>query len=189
VALIDLSSRTIRARIVYYGPGLGGKTTNLRTIHRLQGGAAPFVSIAGTGDRTLFFDSLPIDIDDVLGWRLRFDLYTVPGQDAYERTRLAVLNGADGVVFVADARVERLEENRRSLDELRRQLARQGKPIESFPLILQYNKMDLPDALAAPEIDRLLEAGSAPRFEAAAVAGRGVVETLRAACKLVTASL
>ncbi len=189
MAAIDLSARIIRAKIVYYGPGLGGKTTNLRTIHRLLGGAGPLVSIVGTAERTLFFDSLPIDIEDVAGFRLRFQLYTVPGQETYERTRLAVLNGADGVVFVADARTERLEENQQSLDELRQQFERQGKLAETFPLVLQYNKMDLPDAVPASELDRLLAAPLAPRYEAAAVAGVGVIETLRAACKLVTASL
>ncbi len=189
MALIDLSARTIRAKIVYYGPGLGGKTTNLRTVHRLLGGAGPLVSIAGTAERTLFFDSLPIDIEDVAGYRLRFDLYTVPGQETYERTRLAVLNGADGVVFVADARAERLQENQQSLAELRQQVEHRGKLAETFPLVLQYNKMDLPDAVPAVKLDRLLGAGPTPRYEAAAVAGSGVIETLRAACKLVTASL
>lgn len=189
MALIDLSARTIRAKIVYYGPSLGGKTTNLRTIHRLQGDAAPMVSIAGAAERTLFFDSLPFDAGDVAGFRLRFLLYTVPGQDDYERTRLAVLNGADGVVFVADARTDRLPENRRSLDELRHLLERQGKPMGAFPLVLQYNKMDLPDAASVPDLDLALGMESTPRYEAAAVTARGVIETLRAACGLVMASL
>jgi len=191
MALIDLSGREIHGKIVYYGPGLGGKTTNLRSLHgRLPDGRKGELRSIATGDeRTLFFDFLPLDLGRVGGFAVRFQLYTVAGQGRYERTRAAVLHGADGAVFVADAQAARLEDNRRSLRELRDNLAAQGKPLAGFPLVLQYNKMDLPDALPAAELDRHLNPTGLPRIEAAARHGTGVVETLRAICKLVARSL
>ena len=188
MAIINVAAREIHGKIVYYGPGLGGKTTNLRYIH----GKVPAVtkgelrSIATATERTLFFDFLPLDLGTVHGFTIRYRLYTVPGQDAYERTRIAVLNGADGVVFVADAQQDRLQDNLHSLEELAQNVSQQGKRFLDFPLVLQYNKMDLPDALSTPELDRHLNTSGAPRFEAAAVEGVGVFETLRAICKLVT---
>lgn len=191
MALIDLAGRTIRGKIVYYGPGFGGKTTNLRSIYAglPPGTGRALEEIATEDGRTLFCDVLPLDLGAVLGYRVHYDLYTVPGQVLYERTRTAVLNGADGVVFVADAQADRLPENRQSLEELARNVERQGKRADAFPLVMQYNKMDLPGALPAAELDRSLNAIGAPRFEASAVTGRGVVETLREICKLVTRAL
>lgn len=191
MALIDLAARQIHGKIVYYGPGIGGKTTNLRQLHRRLPNAATgdLHSLASPNQRTLFFDRLPLDLGRVHGFTVRYRLYTVPGQPRSDRTRLAVLNGADGAVFVADARRDRLADNLQSLDELAAHLALHGKSAPDYPLVLQYNKMDLPDALPASALDRSLNPGHAPRFEASAVAGIGVVETLRAICQLVTRAL
>ncbi len=191
MALINVAAREIHGKIVYYGPGLGGKTTNLRYIHRKIPAATKgeLSSIATETERTLFFDFLPLDLGTVHGFTIRYRLYTVPGQDAYERTRIAVLNGADGVVFVADAQQNRLQDNLHSLEELAQNVSQQGKRFLDYPLVLQYNKMDLPDALPTQELDRHLNTRGAPRFEAAAVEGVGVFETLRAICKLVTTKL
>jgi signal recognition particle receptor subunit beta len=191
MALIDVAAREIHGKIVYYGPGLGGKTTNLQYIH----GHIPattkgeLLSIATETERTLFFDFLPLDLGNVHGFTIRFHLYTVPGQVRYERTRIAVLNGADGVVFVADAQRDRLPDNLESLRELDQNIAGQGKKLLDFPLVMQYNKMDLPDVLPAIELDRHLNTIQVPRFEAVAVAGTGVFETLREISKLVTNKL
>ena len=187
MALINVAAREIHGKIVYYGPGLCGKTTNLQYIHSAipAGTKGDLLSIATETERTLFFDFLPLDLGKVHGFTIRFHLYTVPGQVRYERTRLAVLNGADGVVFVADARRDRLQDNLQSLRELAQNVAAQGKRLLDFPLVLQYNKMDLPDALPVSVLDRYLNTIRVPRFEATAVTGAGVFETLRAICKLV----
>jgi signal recognition particle receptor subunit beta len=191
MALINVAAREIHGKIVYYGPGLCGKTTNLQYIHGKipSGTKGDLLSIATETERTLFFDFLPLDLGKVHGFTIRFHLYTVPGQVLYERTRIAVLNGADGVVFVADAQRERLQDNLQSLRELAQNVAAQGKRFLDFPLVMQYNKMDLPTALPVPVLDRYLNTIRVPRFEAVAVNGTGVFETLRAVCKLVTNKL
>jgi signal recognition particle receptor subunit beta len=191
MALINVAAREIHGKIVYYGPGLCGKTTNLQVIHgRIpQNGRSDLLSIATETERTLFFDFLPLDLGKVHGFTIRFHLYTVPGQILYERTRVAVLNGADGVVFVADAQRDRLADNLQSLRELAHNLTNQGKRLLEFPLVMQYNKMDLPTALPTPVLDRYLNTIKVPRFEAVAVEGTGVFETLRAISKLVVNKL
>jgi len=196
MALINIAAREIHCKIVYYGPGLSGKTTNLKYIH----GQVPkeakgeLLSIATETERTLFFDFLPLDLGRVRGFQTRFHLYTVPGQVLYERTRVAVLNGADGVVFVADSQRNKLEENVRSLQELARNITRQGKRFAQFPVILQYNKRDLPNALAVPILDRYLryrtsDGNLIERFESVASTGKGVFDTLKAISKLVISKL
>ncbi|RIK36853.1 MAG: gliding-motility protein MglA [Chloroflexi bacterium] len=191
MALINVAAKEIHGKIVYYGPGLCGKTTNLQVIHgRIpQNGRSDLLSIATETERTLFFDFLPLDLGKVHGFTIRFHLYTVPGQILYERTRVAVLNGADGVVFVADAQRDRLADNLQSLRELAHNLTNQGKRLTEFPMVMQYNKMDLPTALPTPVLDRYLNTIKVPRFEAVAVQGRGVFETLRAISKLVVNKL
>jgi mutual gliding-motility protein MglA len=191
MALINVAAREIHGKIVYYGPGLCGKTTNLQVIHGKipQSGRSDLLSIATETERTLFFDFLPLDLGKVHGFTIRFHLYTVPGQILYERTRVAVLNGADGVVFVADAQRDRLADNLQSLRELAHNLTNQGKRLLEFPLVMQYNKMDLPTALPTPVLDRYLNTMKVPRFEAVAVDGTGVFETLRAISKLVVNKL
>ncbi|HYI14745.1 MAG TPA: gliding-motility protein MglA [Thermomicrobiales bacterium] len=191
MALINVAAREIHGKIVYYGPGLCGKTTNLQFIHGKipQNGRGDLLSIATETERTLFFDFLPLDLGKVHGFTIRFHLYTVPGQILYERTRVAVLNGADGVVFVADGQRDRLADNLQSLRELAHNLTNQGKRLLEFPLVMQYNKMDLPTALPTPVLDRYLNTIKVPRFEAVAVNGTGVFETLRAISKLVVNKL
>lgn len=191
MALINVASREIHGKIVYYGPGLCGKTTNLQYIHSKipANGRSDLLSIATETERTLFFDFMPLELGKVHGFSIRFHLYTVPGQILYERTRVAVLNGTDGVVFVADAQRERLADNLQSLRELAQNLKNQGKRLVDFPLVMQYNKMDLPNALPTPVLDRYLNTIKVPRFEASAVNGQGVFETLRAVSKLVVNKL
>jgi signal recognition particle receptor subunit beta len=191
MALINVAAREIHGKIVYYGPGLCGKTTNLQYIHRRipQESKGNLLSIATETERTLFFDFLPLDLGKIHGFTIRFHLYTVPGQVLYERTRVAVLNGADGVVFVADSSRERLKDNLESLHELSQNIKAQGKRFTDYPLVLQYNKRDVPTALPVPILDTYLNSIKVPRFEAVAMDGTGVFETLRAICKLVTNKL
>ena len=196
MALINIAAREIHCKIVYYGPGLSGKTTNVKHIHSQvpKEARSEILSIATETERTLFFDFLPLDLGRVRGFHTRFHLYTVPGQVLYERTRVAVLNGADGVVCVADSQRNKLEENVRSLQELARNITRQGKRFAEFPVILQYNKRDLPNALPVPVLDKYLRYRGAngnlvDRFEAVASSGRGVFDTLKAISKLVISRL
>jgi signal recognition particle receptor subunit beta len=196
MALINIAAREIHCKIVYYGPGLSGKTTNLKYIHSQvpKEAKGELLSIATETERTLFFDFLPLDLGRVRGFQTRFHLYTVPGQVLYERTRVAVLNGADGVVFVADSQRNKLEENVRSLQELARNITRQGKRFAEFPVILQYNKRDLPNALPVPVLDRYLryrtsDGNLVERFESVASSGRGVFDTLKSISKLVISKL
>ena len=191
MALINVAAREIHGKIVYYGPGLSGKTTNLQFIHsRIPNNTkGDLLSIETETERTLFVDFLPLDLGKVHGFSIRFHLYTVPGQILYERTRVAVLNGADGVVFVADAGRDRLPDNLQSLRELAQNLTAQGKRFLDYPLVMQYNKMDLPEALPIPVLDRYLNTIRVPRFEAVARDGKGVFETLRAISKLVVNKL
>jgi signal recognition particle receptor subunit beta len=191
MALINVAAREIHGKIVYYGPGLCGKTTNLQYIHKRipQESKGNLLSIATETERTLFFDFLPLDLGKIHGFTIRFHLYTVPGQVLYERTRVAVLNGADGVVFVADSNRDRLKDNLESLTELSQNIKAQGKRFSDYPLVLQYNKRDTPTALPVPILDTYLNSIKVPRFEAVAMDGSGVFETLRAICKLVTNKL
>ena len=191
MALINVAAREIHGKIVYYGPGLCGKTTNLQYIHGKipSGSKGDLLSIATETERTLFFDFLPLDLGKVQGFTVRFHLYTVPGQVLYERTRIAVLNGADGVVFVADAQRERLQDNLTSLKELAENISQSGKRFLDFPLVMQYNKMDLPNALADPGARSLSEHDPRPAVRGDGVQRAGVFETLRAICKLVTNKL
>jgi signal recognition particle receptor subunit beta len=196
MALINIAAREIHCKIVYYGPGLGGKTTNLKYIHSQvpKDAKGELLSIATETERTLFFDFLPLDLGRVRGFQTRFHLYTVPGQVLYERTRVAVLNGADGVVFVADSQRNKLEEDVRSLQELARNITRQGKRFAEFPVVIQYNKRDLPNALPVPILDRYLRYRTSDgqlveRFESIATTGRGIFDTLKAISKLVISKL
>ncbi|NJP05670.1 MAG: gliding-motility protein MglA [Chloroflexaceae bacterium] len=191
MALINVPAREIHCKIVYYGPGMCGKTTNLQYIHSQVSGEhkGNLLSIATETERTLFFDFLPIDIGKVRGFQTRFHLYTVPGQILYERTRIAVLNGADGVVFVADSQRDKLEENVRSLRELAVNITKQNKKFQEFPVVLQYNKQDMPNALPVQVLDRYLNSLHWQRFEAVAPQGKGVFDTLKAISKLVISKL
>jgi hypothetical protein len=182
MSLVNHSTKEITAKIVYYGPGRCGKTTNLQYVFsRLpEDRRGKIVSLATEKDRTLFFDFLPLDLGPISGFQTRFQLYTVPGQVYYNATRRLVLQGADGVVFVADSQRSLMDENRESLDNLRENLSSWGMTLEELPLVFQYNKRDLPDIALPNEIARLLDVGNRPAFEGVAVQGRGVLDTLRA---------
>ncbi len=191
MALINIASHEIHCKIVYYGIGYCGKTTNLQYVHKsiTPNARGEMLSIATETERTLFFDFLPLDLGTVHGFRTRFHLYTVPGQILYERTRLAVLNGADGIVFVVDSQAEKFEENVQSIAELDMHMRRIGKDMNTFPLIMQWNKRDMPNALPVGVLERYLNRRRAPSFEAVASAGKGVFATLRAISKSVIAQL
>src|SRR5262245_44644577 len=191
MALINVAAREIHCKIVYYGPGMGGKTSNLQYIHAQVSKEAKgeLLSIATETERTLFFDFLPLDLGKVRGFQTRFHLYTVPGQVLYERTRVAVLNGADGVVFVADSQRNKLEENIKSLRELAVNITKQNQRFQEFPIVLQYNKRDIPGALSVPVLDKYLNGMKWQRFEAIATTGVGVFDTLKSISKLVISKL
>lgn len=182
--LVNFTSREITCKLVYYGPGRSGKTTNLQYIH----GRVPeqrrgrMVSLATQSDRTLFFDFLPLELGVISGFTTRFQLYTVPGQVYYNATRRLVLQGADGVVFVADSQARRFDENVESFQNLQENLLDQGVDIRQLPLVLQYNKQDLPPelVLAPNELDEALNFRSVPSVPADALHGTGVFETLKA---------
>ncbi|MBA3854697.1 MAG: gliding-motility protein MglA, partial [Gemmatimonas sp.] len=183
MSLVNYATREITCKIVYYGPGRSGKTTNLHYIH----GQVPtdrkgqMVSLATQTDRTLFFDFLPIDLGTISGFTTRFQLYTVPGQVYYQTTRKLVLQGADGVVFVADSQSRQLQENIESFQDLHANLAEQGVNARQMPMVIQYNKIDLPDELRTPvpELEEQINFRGIPSFTADALHGPGVFETLR----------
>jgi signal recognition particle receptor subunit beta len=191
MALINVAAREIHCKIVYYGIGYCGKTTNLQYVHHQipQTAKGDLISIATETERTLFFDFLPLDLGTVHGFRTRFHLYTVPGQVLYERTRVAVLNGADGIVFVVDSQKDRLEENFQSIIELETNMRHFGKDLGSFPFVIQWNKRDVPGALPIATLDRYLNRRRVPAFEAVAIQGAGVFPTLRTISKSVMACL
>jgi signal recognition particle receptor subunit beta len=183
VSLVNYATREITCKIVYYGPGRSGKTTNLHYIYQRVPDArrGNMVSLATQTDRTLFFDFLPLDLGAISGFTTRLQLYTVPGQVYYHTTRKLVLQGADGVVFVADSQARQLEENIESMQDLHANLAEQGVDVRGIPLVLQYNKRDLPPDLIldVPELEEALNFREVPSFAADALHGTGVFETLR----------
>ena len=189
MSLVNFTTREITCKIVYYGPGRSGKTTNLHYIY----GRVPdarrgrMVSLATETERTLFFDFLPIDLGLISGFSTRFQLYTVPGQVYYNATRRLVLQGADGVVFVADSQARQLDENIESLQNLQSNLLEMGIDIRTLPVVLQYNKQDLPGELIlqTADLDDALNFRAVPSFGADALHGRGVFETLKGISELV----
>lgn len=187
MAVINYSKKEISAKIVYYGPSLCGKTTNIQSIYSSvkpeQKGK--LVSLATEADRTLFFDFLPIEIADIRGFKTRLHFYTVPGQVYYNSTRRAVLTGVDGLVFVADSQRDKMEENIESLANLEENLNYYGKSIKTLPLVIQYNKRDLPDAAPVYEMEQILNPEGYPYFEAVAPTGEGVLQTLTKITKMV----
>jgi mutual gliding-motility protein MglA len=189
--LVHYAAREIVCKLVYYGPARSGKTTNLQWVHRAIPASrrSDMISLATENDRTLFFDYLPLELGEVSGFKTRFQLYTVPGQVYYNATRKLVLRGADGVVFVADSQPGRQEENLESLRNLQENLLEHGFDVREMPLVMQYNKQDLEDALPADELDAALNFRDVPGRSAEAIRGVGVIETLRAASELVLRSL
>lgn len=192
MALINYASREINSKIVYYGPGLGGKTTNIKYIYtklnpEIKG---KLISLATELDRTLFFDFLPVDLGTIRGFKTRFHLYTVPGQVFYNASRKLILKGADGIVFVADSQIERYDENIESFENMIDNLHTYNLTLERIPLIIQYNKRDLPNITSVEELQKAINPQNKyPYFEAVASQGIGVFETLKEVCKKVLLTL
>jgi len=193
MTFINYASREINCKIVYYGPGLCGKTTNLQYIYDKSnpGSKGKLISLATETDRTLFFDFLPLDLGTVRGFKTRFHLYTVPGQVFYDASRKLILKGVDGVIFVADSQVERMDANVEAIENLKLNLKSQGYDLLTIPYVLQLNKRDLPNVAPAEEMTRLLLQKNPPEpvVEAVAAKGTGVFETLKSVAKLVLADL
>ena len=191
MSFINFASREINCKIVYYGAGLGGKTTNLQWIfdQTVSKAGGKMISLATETDRTLFFDFLPLDLGTVRGFKTRFHLYTVPGQVFYDASRRLILRGVDGVVFVADSQEERMDANHEALDNLAENLKEHGYDFTKIPYVLQLNKRDLPNALPVEDLKKALVRKEEPAFEAVAFKGVGVFETLKEVGRLVLAEL
>jgi signal recognition particle receptor subunit beta len=191
MSFINYSSREINCKIVYYGPGLCGKTTNLQYVYAKTNPEAKgkMISLATETERTLFFDFLPLSLGEIRGFKTRFHLYTVPGQVFYDASRKLILKGVDGVVFVADSQIERMEANIESMENLRVNLAEQGYDLNKVPFVVQYNKRDLPNVATVEELRGLLNPRMVPEYQAVAPTGVGVFDTLKAVAKLVLTEL
>jgi signal recognition particle receptor subunit beta len=193
MSVVNYGTREITCKIVYYGPGRSGKTTNLQHVYSKlpEERKGKMVSLATETDRTLFFDFLPLDLGTISGFATRFQLYTVPGQVYYAATRKLVLQGVDGVVFVADSQSRQLAENIESLQDLHANLADEGLDPRTIPLVMQYNKRDLPagEISSIEDLDETLNFRGVPKFSATAITGGGVFETLRSIASLVLSRL
>jgi len=191
LSFINFAAREINCKIVYYGPGLGGKTTNLQYVYDKTGEKqkGKMISLATETDRTLFFDFLPLDLGTVRGFRTRFHLYTVPGQVFYDASRKLILRGVDGVVFVADSQEERMDANLEALDNLQENLQEHGYDLAKIPYVLQLNKRDLPTAMGLDDLKKELIRKDEPVFEAVAFQGTGVFETLKEVARQVLTEL
>ncbi len=191
MSFINYSSREINCKVVYYGPGLCGKTTNLQVIYRKTRPEAKgkMITLATETERTLFFDFLPLALGDIKGFKTRFHLYTVPGQIFYDASRKLILKGVDGIVFVADSQVERMDANIESFENMKVNLEEQGYSLDQIPYVVQYNKRDLPNVVPVAELKKVLNIKSVPDFEAIASEGTGVFETLKAIVKLILIEL
>ncbi|MBI5970995.1 MAG: GTPase domain-containing protein [Deltaproteobacteria bacterium] len=191
MSFINYSAKEINCKIVYYGPGLCGKTTNLQFIYKKTRPEAKgkMVTLATETERTLFFDFLPIALGDIKGFKVRFHLYTVPGQIFYDASRKLILKGVDGIIFVADSQVDRMDANMESFDNMKLNLDEQGYNLDNIPYVIQYNKRDLPNVVPVAELNKVLNVNGVPEFEAAAFDGTGVFETLKSVVKLVLIEL
>ena len=191
MSFINYAAREINCKIVYYGPGLGGKTTNLQYIYDKTDPNAKgkMISLATETERTLFFDFLPLNLGEIKGFKVRFHLYTVPGQVFYDASRKLILKGVDGIVFVADSQIERMDANIESFENMIVNLEEQGYSIKTVPYVVQYNKRDLPNAAPVEEMRKALNKDNVPDFEAVAIKGVGVFDTLKAITKLVLIDL
>ncbi|HEU5359957.1 MAG TPA: GTPase domain-containing protein [Candidatus Deferrimicrobiaceae bacterium] len=191
MSFINYSTREINCKIVYYGPGLCGKTTNLQYIYKRAnpGSRGKMISLATETERTLFFDFLPLSMGEIRGFKTRFHLYTVPGQVFYDASRRLILRGVDGVVFCADSQLMRMDSNVESLENLKINLREQGYDPDRIPLVMQYNKRDINSVASLAELHALLNYRNVPEFEAVAITGEGVFETLKAIIKLVLIDL
>jgi hypothetical protein len=191
MSMINYASREINCKLVYYGPGLGGKTTNLEYIFSKINPETrgKMISLATEQERTLFFDFLPVDLGSIRGFKTRFHLYTVPGQVYYNASRRLILKGVDGLVFVGDSQAERMDANIAAMENLYENLSDYGYDPREVPMVVQYNKRDLPSAVPVDEMRSHLNPMALPEYDAVAVTGRGVFDTLKAVSKLVLKSL
>jgi signal recognition particle receptor subunit beta len=187
MSFVNYHTKEINCKIVYYGPGLGGKTTNIQHVYQktAAGNKGQMVTLNTENERTLFFDFLPLDLGTIRGFKTRFHLYTVPGQVFYEASRKLILRGVDGIVFVADSQVERMEANIESFNGLKNNLVEQGYDLNKIPIVMQWNKRDLPNLITIEELERKLNEHDFPSFESSAIKGEGVFETLKTISKLV----
>lgn len=185
MSFFNHNAKEIHCKIVYYGPSLGGKTTNLQWVYQntADDQKSKLVALNTDVERTLFFDFLPLNIGDIRGYKTRFHLYSVPGQVVYDASRKLILKGLDGIIFVADSQSERMEENLEALHNLEKNLEAQSYNIREVPLLIQYNKRDLPNAANVHELRRALNHFNAPEFEATANEGKGVMESLKSISK------
>ena len=187
MSFVNYHTKEINCKIVYYGPGLGGKTTNIQYIYQRTSSQnkGQMITLNTENERTLFFDFLPLDLGEIRGFKTRFHLYTVPGQVFYEASRKLILRGVDGLVFVADSQVERMEANIESLQSLERNLSEQGYDLSRIPIVMQWNKRDLPNIVPVEDLQQQLNKRKVPAFEAVATNGQGVFETLKMVSKSV----
>lgn len=187
MSFVNYHTKEINCKIVYYGPGLGGKTTNIQYIYQKtsSNNKGQMITLNTENERTLFFDFLPLDLGEIRGFKTRFHLYTVPGQVFYEASRKLILRGVDGLVFVADSQVERMEANIESYQGLEKNLADQGYDVSKVPVVMQWNKRDLPNIVPVEDLQMQLNKRKFPAFEATAVSGEGVFETLKMISKSV----
>ena len=191
MSFINYSAKEINCKIVYYGPGLCGKTTNLQYIYNRTNPTArgKMISLATETERTLFFDFLPLALGEIRGFKTRFHLYTTPGQVFYDASRKLILKGVDGVVFVVDSQIERMEANLESLENLEDNLIEQGYDLGSLPFVIQYNKRDLSNILSIEELREMFNPTGVPEFEARATTGEGVFDTLKGIARKVLIEL
>ncbi len=191
MSFIRYATKEVNCKIVYFGPGLSGKTTNVQYIfeHTQEEQRGKLVTLSTENERTLFFDFLPLSLGEIRGFKTRFHLYTVPGQVFYDASRKLILKGVDGVVFVADSQVARFEANIESLENLRSNLQEQGYNLDKLPCVIQYNKRDMPEVSSVEELRKELNPNNVPEFEAVASTGIGVFETLKAVAKQVLTEL
>lgn len=187
MSFVNYHLKEINCKIVYYGPGLGGKTTNIQYIYQKTSAQnkGQMITLNTENERTLFFDFLPLDLGEIRGFRTKFHLYTVPGQVFYEASRKLILRGVDGIIFVADSQVERMEANIESYQGLERNLAEQGYDVSKVPIVMQWNKRDLPNVAPVEDLQSQLNKRKFPAFEATATSGEGVFETLKMVSKSV----
>lgn len=191
MSFVNYNSKEINCKIVYFGPSMSGKTTNLQYIYSAThpDGKGKMISLQTDNERTLFFDFLPLALGTLRGFRIRFHLYTVPGQSYYDASRRLILRGVDGIVLVSDSQVTRMEANLESFATLRQNLEEQGYEIDNIPLVYQYNKRDLPNVCPVAEMEKVLNPRGLPSFEAVASNGDGVLETLKGLSKLILKDL
>lgn len=191
MSFVNYQTKEVNCKIVYYGPGMGGKTTNIQYVYKKTAGGSKgdMITLNTENERTLFFDFLPLDLGEIRGFKTRFHLYTVPGQVFYEASRKLILRGVDGIVFVADSQVERMEANIESYKGMESNLLEQGYDLDKLPIIMQWNKRDLPNIISTEELESKVNIRKFPSFESVATDGDGVFDSLKHISKLVLMNL